>query len=124
MAKETRKTAGHRAPPITVLANDVGGAGASEDSGELEESSGSGAPVRISIPAGTVKRIHVNQHVVRRNAKTGSVDPPISVKLGRRVIPCQSVEIAGPSTVIYSPAKPLACGARIWIETRAELTTD
>jgi hypothetical protein len=27
------------------------------------------------------------------------------------------VEIEGPSSVIYSPDKPLSCGARVWVET-------
>ena len=32
------------------------------------------------------------------------------------------VIIDGPSKVIYSPDKPLSCGARVWIETRSEVT--
>ena len=31
------------------------------------------------------------------------------------------VEILGPSKVVYSPDKPLSCGARVWIETEAEV---
>ena len=31
------------------------------------------------------------------------------------------VEIHGPSRVIYSPDKPLSCGARVWIETKSEV---
>ena len=27
-----------------------------------------------------------------------------------------SVRINGPSEVVYSPEKPLSCGARVWIE--------
>jgi hypothetical protein len=75
----------------------------------------------VRIPAGRLKRIHVNQHVVRRNAKTGGLDPPISVKLSDSTLACQSVEISGPSSVIYSPARPLRCGARLWVETKAEI---
>jgi hypothetical protein len=33
----------------------------------------------------------------------------------------QDVVIHGPSCVVYSPDKPLACGARVWIETEAEV---
>jgi hypothetical protein len=38
--------------------------------------------------------IHVNQHVIN---------------------------ILGPSKVVYSPDKPLSCGAKVWIETEAEV---
>jgi len=27
-------------------------------------------------------------------------------------------------TVVYSPCKPLSCGARVWIETTAEVVID
>jgi hypothetical protein len=31
------------------------------------------------------------------------------------------IEILGPSEMIYSPDKPRACGAKLWIETDAEV---
>ena len=31
------------------------------------------------------------------------------------------VSIKGPSKVVYSPDKPLSCGARVWIETESEV---
>ena len=34
------------------------------------------------------------------------------------------VEILGESKVVYSPDKPLSCGARVWIETNAEVKID
>jgi hypothetical protein len=71
---------------------------------------------------GILKRIHVDQHTIKRNARTGTSEPPISVKVSRGSLRCHAVEIVGPSTVIYSPDKPLACGARVWVETRAQLT--
>jgi len=77
-----------------------------------------------TLPAGTIKRIHVDQHTIRRNAKQGSDDPPISVKVSGGSMRCRSVEINGPSTVIYSPTKPLSCGARVWVETRAAVKLD
>lgn len=64
-------------------------------------------------------RIHVNQHIIKRNAKTGEREPVITVKQGRNNTYAHSVEILGPSTVIYSPDKPLSCGAKVWIETDA-----
>jgi hypothetical protein len=31
------------------------------------------------------------------------------------------VRIKGPSRVVYSPDKPLSCGAHVWIETESEV---
>jgi len=66
-------------------------------------------------------RIHVNQHIIKRNAKTGERDPVITVKQGRNNTYAHSVEILGPSIMVYSPDKPLSCGAKVWIETDAEV---
>ena len=68
------------------------------------------------------KRIHINQHVIRANKKNGTNDPCITVKTSRQNIYANSVEIHGASTVIYSPDKPLSCGARVWIETDAPVS--
>jgi len=70
--------------------------------------------------------IHVNNHVIKRNAKTGEREPTLTVKQGRKNTYAHSVEILGPSRVVYSPDKPLNCGAKVWIETTAEvvLNTD
>jgi hypothetical protein len=69
-------------------------------------------------------RIHINQHVIRANKKHDRQDPPITVKHGRKNTYCSSVEIHGPSKVVYSPCKPLSCGARLWIETTAPVVVD
>ena len=63
------------------------------------------------------KRIHINQHVIRANAKNGTNDPAITVKTYKRNTYAHRVDIVGASTVVYSPDKPLNCGARVWIET-------
>ena len=65
------------------------------------------------------KRIHVNQHKIRQNLKNGDYQPVITVKTYKDNIYGHSVEIHGDSTVGYSPNKPLACGARLWIETES-----
>jgi hypothetical protein len=65
------------------------------------------------------KRIHINQHVIRANAKNGTNDPAITVKTYRNNYYAHRVEIGGASSVVYSPDKPLNCGARVWIETDA-----
>jgi hypothetical protein len=67
------------------------------------------------------KRIHVDQHAIRRNRTQGTDDPPISVKTYKDNIKCRGVKVLGPSEFIYSPDKPLSCGARLWIETDAEI---
>lgn len=65
--------------------------------------------------------IHVNQHVIRSNRKKGERKPVLTVKRGRTNTYALSVEIQGPSVVVYSPDKPLSCGATVWIETHSEV---
>lgn len=67
-------------------------------------------------------RIHVNQHNIRANAKGANL-PVLTVKTYKENIKCNSVVIDGPSTVVYSPDKPLPCGAKVWIETEANVET-
>ena len=47
--------------------------------------------------------------------------PVITVKTSKSNDYGHEVAILGPSKVIYSPDKPLSCGARVWIETEAEV---
>lgn len=61
--------------------------------------------------------IHVNQQVIARNRKTGSNDPPLIVRTYKGAQQAHTVEIMGPSRVVNRPHNPLACGARVWIET-------
>jgi len=68
-----------------------------------------------------IKRIHINQHIIRRNKKTGEREPVITVKTYKSNDYASSVEILGTSRLIYSPDKPLSCGATVWIETDAEV---
>ncbi len=56
--------------------------------------------------------IHVNQHSVRKK-----LDKVITVKTYKSNTYAKEVTIEGPSKVVYSPDKPLPCGARVWIET-------
>ncbi len=67
------------------------------------------------------KRIHVNMHIIRKNNKTGERNPVLTVKTSKSNQYAHEVEIDGPSKVIYSPDKPLSCGARVWIETNSEV---
>jgi len=65
--------------------------------------------------------IHVNQHVIRKNGKTGDKNPPLTVKTYKSNTYAHTVEINGPSRVVYSPDKPLSCGAKVWIETAGDV---
>ena len=68
------------------------------------------------------KLIHVNQHVIKANGKTGLRDPVLTVKTYKSNDYGHTVEIHGDSIVKYSPDKPLSCGAKVWIETEARVT--
>ncbi len=65
--------------------------------------------------------VHVNQHVVRKNSKSGAREPVLTVKTYKSNTYAHEVEIKGPSRVVYSPDKPLSCGAKVWIETESEV---
>jgi len=68
-------------------------------------------------------RIHVNQHKIRSNKKHNLNEPVITVKTSKSNTYANEVKIKGPSKVIYSPDKPLSCGAKVWIETESEVVT-
>ena len=67
--------------------------------------------------------IHVNQHKIRSNIKNDVVEPVLTIKSYKSNIYAHEVEILGPSKIVYSPKKPLSCGARVWIETESEVIT-
>ena len=75
--------------------------------------------------ANKLTRIHINQHVLRRNYKTGERDPVITAKdykdnrYGNQADIVVDGEVV--ASVVYSPDKPLSCGARLWVETRNEV---
>ena len=66
--------------------------------------------------------IHVNQHVIKKNRKTETILPVLTVKTYKSNVYAFEVEILGPSKVVYSPNTPLSCGAHVWIETEADVT--
>ena len=70
------------------------------------------------------KKIHINMHKIRSNKKHGTNEPVITVKTYKSNTYGHEVEILGSSKVIYSPDKPLSCGARVWIETDSEVKID
>jgi hypothetical protein len=73
-----------------------------------------------------IKKIHVNQHNIRSNKTKGTDLPVITIKSGKTNTYCNEVEILGPSRIIYSGSgcnsNPLlGCGARVIIETDADI---
>lgn len=68
-----------------------------------------------------ITRIHVNQHVIRANKKNNENNPVLTVKRGKSNDYAHEVEILGPSKIVYSPDKPLSCGAKVWIETKSDV---
>ena len=67
------------------------------------------------------KIIHVNQHVIKANRKNGVDNPVLTIKTYKDNIYAHEVEVLGPSKIMYSPDKPLSCGAHVWIETQADV---
>lgn len=80
--------------------------------------------MKKTLEKGYVKRIHVNQHNIRANQKDGGNRLAITVKTARHNYKANTVEIHGPSRVMYRPDKPMNCGARVWIYTIAELSLE
>jgi hypothetical protein len=69
--------------------------------------------------------IHVNQHNIKANSKGNSL-PVITCKTYKSNDYANEVEILDKdgevvAKVVYSPNKPLSCGAKVWIETNNEI---
>lgn len=65
-------------------------------------------------------RININAHKIRSNAKHGRREPVIRIQSGRAIAYADSVEILDrdgnvAATVVYSPERPMKCGAKVWI---------
>jgi len=64
--------------------------------------------------------VHVNQHHIRSNINASKEDrkPVLTVKTYKSNQYGNEVVIDGPCKIVYSPDKPLSCGARVWVETQ------
>ena len=71
-----------------------------------------------------IARIHVNQHVIKANAKNGENNPIFTIKQGGKNTYAHNVKVKGEMELVYSPDKPLSCGAKVWIETRGDIELD
>ena len=79
--------------------------------------------MKRSLTAGKLKRLHVNQHIIRANGQCASGDrlPPITIKTAGENVRAWEAAILGASVLTYSPDRPLSCGAKLWVETDAEV---
>jgi hypothetical protein len=73
-----------------------------------------------------LKRIHVNQHKIRSNAKHDEYEPVLTCKTTKSNDYGHEISIKDDTgkevaRVIYRPNKPLSCGAKCWIESRADV---
>jgi hypothetical protein len=75
----------------------------------------------MKLKAGTIKRIHVNKYIISDNFRNGNDNPPITVQTSKGAFTARRVDFTGSAAFIYSPNKPLKCGARCWVETKSEL---
>jgi len=62
--------------------------------------------------------LNVNQAVIRHNKKHNTNLPPCRVQRGRsgKARYCQEVQFEGKGSLVNGQDRPLACGARVWIE--------
>ena len=79
-------------------------------------------PGAVMLPPGKTKYIHINQHVIKRNAKTGEREPVVTCKTYNSNHYGHEVELHDGGSVVYRPDKPLACGAKVWIVTKGAVT--
>jgi hypothetical protein len=74
------------------------------------------------VKQGLIKRIHVDRRIVAQNRKRGENKPAITVQLSGGPLKARRVTILGNSEAVQADdvrVRPLSCGARIWIETKA-----
>ena len=61
--------------------------------------------------------VHINKNVIQQNIKKKPEDrQPVIGIIGAQLGYVHHLEIPAPCRIVYSPDKPLSCGARVWIE--------
>lgn len=68
-----------------------------------------------------IKRIHINQHVIRSNSENNEKNPVYTVKHSGSVYRAHDVQVEGSLEFVYRPDKPLSCGAKCWGQTRGRV---
>jgi hypothetical protein len=62
-------------------------------------------------------KIYINRHIINRNKKTGTDQPPITIRTSKGILKARRVDFKEGS-VVYRPDNPLSCGATVWIEVQ------
>lgn len=70
--------------------------------------------------------IHINQHNIRSNSRDTTLKPVITAKNYKKNEKGFGAEIFDKNgnivaKIVYSPNKPLKCGARCWVETELQV---
>ena len=69
--------------------------------------------------------IHVNQHVIKSNRKSGGEEPVLTCKTYKTSMYTSTALIMKDGEevgrFVYRPDKPLSCGAHVWFETNCEV---
>jgi hypothetical protein len=70
--------------------------------------------------------IHVNQHVIKANRKSGAENPVLTCKTYKEnrygsIVIIKDKDGGEVGKFIYNPTKPLSCGAHVWFETNNEV---
>jgi hypothetical protein len=65
--------------------------------------------------------LHVNQHIIKSNSKKGESEPVLTCKSYKKNTYANRITLKNKSgeeilKVVYSPDKPLSCGAKVYIE--------
>ena len=72
-----------------------------------------------------IKRIHVNQHHIKHNAKNPDDPRPVFlIKTYKGNTKGFVAEFKSGGQLVYSPDCPLSCGAKVWIETTGQVLVD
>jgi len=73
-------------------------------------------PMTERLPEGCIKRIHVNQNLLRR-AMAGEDVCPYTVQFKGKAHPCKRWTASGVLEGVNAIHKPLSCGARLYVQT-------
>lgn len=65
--------------------------------------------------------IFVSPKHINDNARDGTCLPVVTLLRGGVETLCHGVDILGPSRIVYNDKAPQRSGARVWIETDAEV---
>lgn len=77
--------------------------------------------IKVILPAGTKKVIHVNRANIAHNAKTGDRKPQWIVQTSKGPISCHRINVPGPLAGSGPDDPQLSCGARVYLTTKTEV---